>query len=262
MKILRYLHKSHTRYGILEGDLVIVCDGDPFEGLTKLNKTLDLNSVKLLSPVAPPNIICVGLNYKRHADEAKQPYPDNPWLFLKPTTTVIGLGDPIVLPLHNPDRIDYEIELAIVIGKQAKNAPEDKVLDYVLGYTVANDVSNRAAQRSDEQVVRSKSYDTFCPLGPVIATDVDGDNLDLTCRIDGQTMQSSNTSDMIFSCSSLVTYLSQCMTLLPGTVILTGTPEGVGFVRVPPVYLQEGQVVECEIEGIGVLFNPVVRQDG
>ena len=262
MKILRYLHKGLARYGILEGDLVMVCVGDPFEGLTKLNKTLSLDSVKLLSPVAPPNIICVGLNYKRHADEGKQPYPDSPWLFMKPTTTVCGLGDPIVLPLHNPDRIDYEIELAIVIGKQAKNVPEDKVLDYVLGYTVANDVSNRAAQRADEQVVRSKGYDTFCPLGPVIATDVDGDHLDLTCRIDGQTMQSSNTSDMIFSCSSLVTYLSQCMTLLPGTVILTGTPEGVGFVRVPPVYLQEGQVVECEIEGIGVLFNPVVRQDG
>ena len=127
----------------------MVCDGNPFEGLTKLNKTLDLDSVKLLSPVAPPNIICVGLNYKRHADEGKQPYPDSPWLFMKPTTTVCGLGDPIVLPLHNPDRIDYEIELAIVIGKQAKNVPEDKVLDYVLGYTVANDVSNRAAQRSD-----------------------------------------------------------------------------------------------------------------
>lgn len=260
MKIVRYQAKTQPQYGIVEGEQLSPCAGDPFSGLKKEGKPMELRSIKLLSPIAPPNVICVGLNYKRHADEAKQPYPPKPLLFMKPTTAVRGPGDPIVLPLHNPDKIDYEAELVIVIGKPAKNIPEDKVAGVVLGYTVGNDVSNRDAQFSDKQWTRGKSYDSFCPLGPMIVTDLDADHLDITCRVGGTVMQASNTSDMIFSTRQLVSYISECMTLLPGTVILTGTPQGVGAARKPPVFLQEGQTVECEIEGIGILSNPVVRQ--
>ena len=260
MKIIRYRTDRGSRYGVVEGDRLIPCDGDPFGGLKKRKRAIDLKSVKILSPVSPPNVICLGLNYRRHAEESKLPFPPNPLIFLKTTTSVCGPGDPITLPRHNPDEIDYEVELAIVIRKRVKNIPEEKVREAILGYTIANDVSNRGAQLKESQWARGKSYDTFCPLGPMIVTGLDGDNLNLICRLDGKVMQSSNTSDMIFPCRKLVSYLSECMTLLPGTVILTGTPEGVGFARNPPVFLQEGQVVECEIEGIGVLSNPVTRE--
>lgn len=139
-----------------------------------------------------------------------------------------------------------------------KNITEEEVPDAVLGYTIGNDVSNRAVQFKDVQWARGKSYDTFCPLGPVIETDLDADNLDITCRVGGVVMQSSSTSNMIFPCKRIVSYLSQCMTLLPGTVIMTGTPEGVGFARTPRVFLKAGQTVECSVEGIGTLANPVV----
>jgi len=251
---------EQPQYGIVEGERLFPCSGDPFTELTKQGKALALRSVKLLSPISPPNVICVGLNYKRHAQEAGVDFPSKPLIFLKPTTSVCGPGDPIVLPFHDPEKIDYEIELAIVIGKKAKCIPEVNVPEFILGYTIANDVSNRGAQFQESQWARGKGYDTFCPLGPSIATDLDGDHLNLICRLDGKVMQASNTSDMIFSTRQLVSYISECMTLLPGTVILTGTPEGVGFVRKPPVFLKEGQIVECEIEGIGILSNPVVRQ--
>jgi 2-keto-4-pentenoate hydratase/2-oxohepta-3-ene-1,7-dioic acid hydratase in catechol pathway len=262
MKIVRFKVKVDVQpqYGIVEGEELFPCSGDPFTGLTKQAKTLDFHSVKLLSPISPPNVICVGLNYRRHAQEAGDALPPKPLIFLKPTTSVCGPGDPIVLPFHDPEKIDYEVELAIVIGKKAKCVPEVNVPEVILGYTIANDVSNRGAQFQESQWARGKSYDTFCPLGPMIETDLDGDHLNLICRLDGKVMQASNTSDMIFSTRQLVSYISECMTLLPGTVILTGTPEGVGFARKPPVFLKEGQRVECEIEGIGILSNPVVRQ--
>jgi 2-keto-4-pentenoate hydratase/2-oxohepta-3-ene-1,7-dioic acid hydratase in catechol pathway len=260
MKIVRYKADAQPQYGIVEGEQLFPCSGDPFTGLRKRKKALDLCSVKLLSPISPPNVICVGLNYRRHAKEAGVDFPSKPLIFLKTTTTVCGPGDPIILPFHDPEKIDYEIELAIVIGKKAKCIPEMNLSEVILGYTIANDVSNRGAQFQESQWARGKSYDTFCPLGPMIATDLDGDHLNLICRLDGKVMQASNTSDMIFSTRQLVSYISECMTLLPGTVILTGTPEGVGFARKPPVFLKEGQRVECEIEGIGILSNPVVRQ--
>jgi 2-keto-4-pentenoate hydratase/2-oxohepta-3-ene-1,7-dioic acid hydratase in catechol pathway len=260
MKIIRYHTDRQPQYGMVEGERLFPCSGDPFTGLRKKKKALDLSSVRLLSPVSPPNVICLGLNYRRHAKEAGVDFPSRPLIFLKPTTSVCGPGDPIFLPLHDPEKIDYEVELAIVIGKKAKSIPEKDVSEVILGYTIANDVSNRNAQFQESQWARGKSYDTFCPLGPMIATDLSGDNLNLMCRIDGKVMQSSNTSEMIFSTRQLVAYISECMTLLPGTVILTGTPEGVGFKREPPVFLREGQIVECEIEGIGVLSNPVARE--
>ncbi len=261
MKIVRYRFEGRIQYGILEDDRIYPCDGDPFGTLKKQSGSLDSGAVKLLAPVSPPNIICLGLNYRKHADEAGLPYPHEPLIFLKATTALCGPEDFVVLPSDSPGKIDYEAELAIVIGKHAKNVSEKDVAEVVLGYTIANDVSNRAVQFSDGQWARAKSYDTFCPLGPAIATDLDGDNLNIRCLLDKKVMQSSNTSDMIFSCRQIVSYLSRRMTLLPGTVILTGTPEGVGFTRTPPVFLQEGQKIECELEGIGILSNVVARQD-
>jgi 2-keto-4-pentenoate hydratase/2-oxohepta-3-ene-1,7-dioic acid hydratase in catechol pathway len=258
MKIARYRYDGQTRYGIIEGDLVYPCDGDPFTELSKSQKAIDLGSVRLLAPVSPPNILCLGLNYRRHADESAMTYPAAPLLFLKATTTLCGPGDPIVLPEAYQDSIDYEVELVIVIGKKAKDVSEEEVPRVVLGYTIGNDVSNRAAQFNDGQWARGKSHDTFCPIGPAIVTDLDGDNLNISCRLEGQTMQDSNTSDMIFSCRQIVSYLSRSLTLLPGTIIMTGTPSGVGFARKPPVFLKAGQTVECRIEGIGLLANPIV----
>jgi 2-keto-4-pentenoate hydratase/2-oxohepta-3-ene-1,7-dioic acid hydratase in catechol pathway len=260
MKIVRYNKDGQSKYGVVEGEQLFPCTGNPVTGLRRQKMALGLNSVKLLSPVSPPNVICVGLNYRRHAIEAGVDFPSKPLIFLKPTTSVCGPSDPIILPFHDPEKIDYEVELAIVIGKKAKGIPEMKVSEVILGYTIANDVSNRGAQFEESQWARGKSYDTFCPLGPMIVTDLDGDHLNLMCRIDGKVMQASNTSEMIFSTRRLVSYISECMTLLPGTVILTGTPEGIGFKREPPVFLKEGQILECEIEGIGVLSNPVVQQ--
>ncbi len=258
MKIVRYQVEGQIRYGEVEGDRIYPCDGDPFTGLLKSQKAIAMGSVRLLAPVSPPNILCLGLNYRKHADEGGMPYPAAPLLFIKATTSLAGPGDPIVLPEAYQDSIDYEVELVIVIGKKARNVSEKEVPQVVLGYTIGNDVSNRSAQFKDGQWARGKSHDTFCPIGPAIVTDLDGDNLNLSCRLEGQTMQDSNTSDMIFSCRQIVSYLSKSMTLLPGTIIMTGTPQGVGFARKPPVFLKAGQTVECRIEGIGLLANPVV----
>jgi 2-keto-4-pentenoate hydratase/2-oxohepta-3-ene-1,7-dioic acid hydratase in catechol pathway len=258
MKIVRYLYDGQTQYGMVEGERLFPCAGDPFAGLSKGSAPLDLSSVKLLAPVIPPNILCIGLNYRKHADEGGKPYPEAPLLFIKANTALSGPGEPILLPELYQDSIDYETELVIVIGRRAKDVTEEKVPQYILGYTIGNDVSNRNAQFNDGQWARGKSHDTFCPIGPAIVTDLDGDNLNLSCRIDGKIMQDSNTSDMIFSCRQIVSYLSRSMTLLPGTIIMTGTPSGVGFARNPPVFLKAGQTVECIIEGIGVLANPVV----
>jgi 2-keto-4-pentenoate hydratase/2-oxohepta-3-ene-1,7-dioic acid hydratase in catechol pathway len=258
MRIVRYLHEEHVRFGIVDDRGVHPCNGDPFTGLVRQSALLGLADVKLLPPVDPPNIICLGLNYRAHAEETGHPLPVEPLIFIKATTALCGPGDPIVLPARYPDKIDYEAELVIVIGKRAKNIPEDQADEVILGYTAANDVSNRAVQFSDGQWARAKSHDTFCPVGPAIVTDLDAGNLDIICRLDGEVMQASNTSDMIFPVQRIISHLSHCFTLLPGTLILTGTPGGVGFMRKPPVYLRPGQIVEVEIEGIGILRNPVV----
>jgi 2-keto-4-pentenoate hydratase/2-oxohepta-3-ene-1,7-dioic acid hydratase in catechol pathway len=262
MKIVRFTCQGRTQYGILEEERVFPCSGDPFTGLSKSSEALALPSVKLLAPVQPPNILCLGLNYRKHADESGQPYPAAPLLFIKSNTALSGPGDPIVLPALYPDNIDYEVEMVIVIGKMAKDVNEEEVPQYILGYTIGNDISNRDAQFKDGQWARGKSHDTFCPIGPAIVTDLDGDNLNLSCRIDGMVMQDSNTSDMVFSCRRIVSYLSKSFTLLPGTIIMTGTPPGVGFARKPPVFLKAGQILESRIEGIGVLTNPVVGPKG
>lgn len=235
---------------LLRGDLF-----DRFELSTEMAEVR-----RLLAPVQPPNLIAIGLNYRRHAEEGGQKIPDEPLVFAKLTTCAIAPGEPIVLPSAAPAEVDYESELAVVIGRKARKVSEAEALSYVLGYTCANDVSARDCQvRRDKQWTRAKSFDTFCPLGPCLLIDpkVNPNALSIRGRLNGKVMQESNTADMIFSVPKLVSYLSQHFTLLPGTVIVTGTPEGVGCARKPPVFLRPGDTFTVEIEGIGELTNPV-----
>lgn len=261
MKIVRVLHDSKVSFGLLAGDAVNLLPGSPFDSLTPTGQLVPLARAKLLAPVAPPNILAIGLNYRGHAAETNTPLPERPLLFMKASSALLNPGDPIRLPVVAPNEVDFEAELAVVIGRAAKHVPAEKALDYVLGYTCANDVGARDVQkRIDTQWVRAKSFDTFCPLGPCIETDLDPARAGIRSRLNGRVMQDSNTSDLIFSAASLIAYLSSCMTLLPGTVLMTGTPPGVGVARKPPVFLRPGDTIEIEIDGVGVLSNPVVAE--
>jgi 2-keto-4-pentenoate hydratase/2-oxohepta-3-ene-1,7-dioic acid hydratase in catechol pathway len=236
-------------------------EGDVFGTYRVTDRVAEVR--RLLAPVAPPNVIAIGLNYRRHAEEGGQPLPKEPLVFVKLTTSVIAPGEPILLPVEAPDEVDYEAELAVVIGKTARKVSEADALKYVLGYTCANDVSARDCQvRRDKQWARAKGFDAFCPLGPCLLVDptLDPNTLPIRCSIGGEILQNSNTRDMIFSVPHLISYLSRQFTLLPGTVILTGTPEGVGVARKPPRFLREGDAVTISIDGIGELTNPV-RKD-
>ena len=256
MKIARFEYQNQIRRGIVEGQEIGLI-GEV--SLNPTGETVALSEVKLLAPVDPPNVLAIGLNYRRHAAETQLTLPERPLLFIKANTAVIGAGEPIVLPSIAPAEVDYEAELCLVIGKRAKNVSESEALSYVFGYTCGNDVSARDCQlRLDSQWARGKSFDSFCPLGPWLETDLENpDDLAIRSLLNGQVMQDSNTSDLIFNCRQLVSFLSHNLTLLPGTVIMTGTPEGVGMARTPPVYLRPGDVIEIEIEGIGTLSNPV-----
>lgn len=259
MKIARFDYVGFPWSGIVDRKWVYPCSGLPMEDASSSQDRYSMDEVQLLAPVNPPDVIAIGLNYKGHADELGNKYPSAPVVFLKSTSSVIGPGDNIVLPAMAPTEVDYEAELAIVIERTCRKVSVEDALDYVLGYTCGNDVSARDAQlKQDVQWARGKSFDTFCPLGPWIETDLNPDNLNISTRVNGQTMQSSNTSDMIFSCAELVSYCSHVMTLRPWTVILTGTPSGVGVGRKPQFFLKPGDRVEVEIEGIGVLENTVV----
>lgn len=261
MKIARIQADSKITYALVETDGFRLIEGDIFGAWLPTGKIVPRSKARLLAPVQPPQIIAIGLNYRGHAAESKMTVPSAPVIFIKTCNTIIGPDEPILLPLMAPNEVDYEAELVIVIGKKAKNVSKADALKFVLGYTCGNDVSARDCQlRLDKQWARGKCFDTFAPIGPWIATDVDGDNLDIRLILNGKVMQDSNTSDMIFSCADLVSYLSQCMTLLPGSIIMTGTPEGVGFTRKPPVWLKDGDIVSVEIEGIGTLTNPVKKE--
>jgi len=260
VRIVRVEHQGEIFHGILEDQRVTRITGNLFSDFQVIDQSYQLKEVKLLAPLVPVNIIAIGLNYRKHAIETGKPIPTKPVIFLKATSSLIGPEEPIRLPKQHADEVDFEAELAIVIGKIAKDLSPEEALDYVLGYTCANDVSARDCQhRLDVQWARGKSFDTFCPLGPWIETELDPNNQGIRTRINGITMQDSNTQDMIFSVKEIISYCSQNMTLLPGTVILTGTPEGVGTARKPPVYLKDGDIVEVEIEGIGVLRNSVIK---
>ncbi len=268
MKIIRFLSQDDTLYyGVIESpddDKARLIEGDILGRFTVTDKTGVIK--KILSPIHTPYIIGVGLNYKKHAVETGMQYPEIPVLFLKAAGTLIGPMEPIVLPKAGPDQVDYEAELAIIIGKQGKNIRVENAMDYVLGYTCANDVSARDWQirKQKTQWARGKSFDTFCPLGPWLVTKEEITNphrLGIHSEINGKTYQDSNTSDMIFDIPYLVSNLSQSLTLFPGTIILTGTPNGVGFTRIPPTFLKPGDMVTVEIEKIGRLTNPVVMEN-
>ncbi len=260
MKIARIINENDEAvYIAKEGKKAIELEGTPFGGIKRTPVSLSLDSVKqYLPPVEPPNIVAIGLNYRAHARESNSPLPERPVIFLKATTALNAHGGKIILPAIAPDEVDYEAEMAVIIGKRAKNVPVESALDYVLGYTCANDVSARDCQHKlDIQWARGKSFDTFAPAGPWIETEADPDNLRIRSILNGNVMQDSHTSDMIFSTAELLSYISHSMTLLPGTIVLTGTPEGVGAGRKPPVYLEDGDMIEIEIENIGRLTNEV-----
>lgn len=251
MKIVRFKARGKTRYGALEGYHVVEYAGTPFSLFKRGRKKFLLKQVVLLVPTVPSKIVAVGLNYRDHAEELSLPIPDWPILFLKPPTSLIGPDDPIVYPPLST-RVDFEAELAIVIKKRCRNVPAERAREYVLGYTCLNDVTARDLQRKDGQWTRAKSFDTFCPLGPCIATDIDPNTVTIESYVNGELKQSSNTKHFIFPAEELVAKISQVMTLLPGDVIATGTPSGIGP-------MQPGDTVEIRVEGIGSLKNPVVK---
>jgi 2-keto-4-pentenoate hydratase/2-oxohepta-3-ene-1,7-dioic acid hydratase in catechol pathway len=246
-------------FGILEEENVRICKGETLWNLSKTDETIPLSIIsKYLPPVSPPNILALGVNYYSHANEGKWSVPERPVLFLKATTSVVGHKDNIVLPKMAPNDVDYEGELAIIIGRDAKNVAENEISKYILGWTCGNDVSARDCQfGKDGQWARAKSFDTFCPLGPWMETDLDLSQTRIQTRVNKRLLQDSTIENMIFPVETLVSYLSHCMTLLPGTVIMTGTPEGIGFTRKPPIFLRPRDMVEITIEGIGTLENSV-----
>ena len=243
---------SDPLFGVVEDDnQITVISGDPiYHGVTKTGAKVALNSVRLLAPVIPRSkVVCVGKNYADHAKEMGSEPPKEPIIFIKPNTTVIGPGDTIVWPQMAPT-IDYEAELAIVIGRLCKDVPKERVKDVIFGYTIANDVTCRELQKSDGQWTRAKGFDTFCPLGPWIETDFIPGTQRIYSEINGDVKQDAQINQMIFSVEDIVVFVSQVMTLLPGDVIITGTPAGIGP-------MPERSTVSVGVEGIGVLTNKV-----
>jgi len=264
MRIVRfYDDDGNLKKGVLEGvsgKRVRVLEGDIFSGFEITDKVVE--AAGFTAPFEPVQVYAVGMNYRKHAEETGAELPERPEVFMKAVTSVIGSGESILLPKAGPDEVDYEGELAVVIGKAVKNVSRDEAMDAVAGYCCANDVSARDWQwkKQKGQWIRAKSFDTFCPLGPTLVTKdeiSDPDNLRLETRLNGRTVQNSTTADMVFKVAEIVSDLSLSVTLTPGTVILTGTPEGVGFTRRPPLFLAPGDIVEVRIEGLGVLENPV-----
>ena len=262
MRVIRFVNEQdQVCLGLDRGNNTAeLVTGDLFGELEPTGRTAAVR--KLLAPVVPSNIFCIGVNYRAHAREAKSEVPDYPIVFMKGTGALLDPGAPICIPACCADvpQVDFECELAVVIGRPAKSVSEAEALDYVLGYTCANDVSARKWQKECRQWVHGKGFDTFCPLGPALVTpeDVpDPQRLAIRTLLNGQVMQDSSTADMIWSVAQLISFVSQDTTLPAGTVILTGTPEGVGFARTPPVFLKPGDEVVVEIENIGRLVNTV-----
>jgi 2-keto-4-pentenoate hydratase/2-oxohepta-3-ene-1,7-dioic acid hydratase in catechol pathway len=249
MKIVRYQDGPSIKWGLVEEKMVREMEGDPLGSFQPSSRTKDLEAVRLLSPCLPSKIVALGLNYRDHAAEVKLEVPKEPLIFLKPSTSVIGPGDPIVYPKMSR-RVDYEAELAVVIRKRAKAVPEASAAEYILGYTCLNDVTARDLQPKEGQWTLSKSFDTFAPIGPWIVTDIDPHRLDISSYLNGERKQHSNTQNLIFGPHQLVSYISRIMTLLPGDVIATGTPSGISPMAV-------GDTIEIVIEGIGTLSNPI-----
>jgi 2-keto-4-pentenoate hydratase/2-oxohepta-3-ene-1,7-dioic acid hydratase in catechol pathway len=258
MRIARFTTEGDPRFGVVEGEsggeVLAVVTGDPlYTPIQFTGERVTLDDARLLAPVIPRSkVVGIGRNYAEHAAELGNEVPAEPLAFLKPNTSVVGPGDPIVLP-DASSHVDYEGELAVIIGRVCRDVPRERVGEVVLGYTCANDVTARDLQKSDGQWWRAKGFDSFCPLGPYLATGLDPSDLRVVTRLDGTVVQDGRTSQMVHDVPALVAYVSSAMTLLPGDVILTGTPAGVGP-------MGPGSRVEVEVEGIGVLHNTAVRR--
>lgn len=250
MKYVRFLYEEKVQFGNLDEGIIRVLDRDFLEAESKpTGTTLSLKDVQLLAPVQPSKVVCVGLNYAKHIAEFGGSKPEDPIIFIKPSTSVIGPEAEIVVP-EMSQQVDHEAELVVVIGKSAKDISEEQAFDYIFGYTCGNDVTARDLQRIDGQWTRGKSFDTFCPLGPWIVTDLDPSHLDICAILNGKVKQSSNTYYFLNPIAKLVSFISQVMTLLPGDVIMTGTPEGVSPMK-------PGDEIVVQIEGVGELRNRI-----
>ena len=251
MKVARFEWNGAVRYGVLQGETLFSLVGDLFGEYNVGELVCSIGEARLLAPVVPGKVVAVGLNYAAHVTETvpDRAIPEEPVIFMKPPSAVVGPLEPVIYPKMS-SAVSYEAELVVVIGKRAKNVSEAEARGYVLGYTCGNDVTARDLQRKDGQWTRSKGFDTFCPLGPIINTELDPANLRIRSRVNGEPRQDSTTANLLNSVDKLISFISQVMPLLPGDVIMTGTPEGVGLVN-------PGDVMEVEIEGIGVLRNPV-----
>jgi 2-keto-4-pentenoate hydratase/2-oxohepta-3-ene-1,7-dioic acid hydratase in catechol pathway len=251
MRLVRFRHGDRIATGALEpgSDDIRVLRGTFFEDPLPTGETVTLGDILLLAPVLPSKLVCVGKNYAAHAAEFGMQVPEEPLLFLKPSTAVIGPGDPIrLLPISR--RIDFEGELAVVIGRLARGVRAEDAFKYILGYTCANDVTLRDLQKTDDQWARAKGFDGSAPIGPWIESELDPNDVIVRTRLNGEIRQQASTSDMVFGVATLIEYITTFMTLLPGDILLTGTPEGVGA-------LSDGDVVEVEVEGVGMLRNEV-----
>jgi 2-keto-4-pentenoate hydratase/2-oxohepta-3-ene-1,7-dioic acid hydratase in catechol pathway len=253
MRIARFRDREsgEASFGIVEQETVFAAVGDPFTGVTRGEAVGPLASVTLLAPVRPGKVVCVGLNYRAHVTEndPTRQIPEEPVLFMKPPSAVIGPGQAIEIA-HPGNRTDFEAELAVVVGRRTRDVEEARALDHVLGFTAGNDVSDRYLQKKDGQWVRAKGFDTYCPLGPWIETEIDLGTAKVESRLNGEVRQSQTTAALIFPVPFLISFISRIMTLDPGDVILTGTPEGVGP-------MQPGDTIEIEIGGVGELKNSV-----
>jgi len=252
MRIVRYLGADGPAWGVGEGDRVLATTGTPFVDLAVGEEVGRLAALTLLAPVTPSKVICVGRNYREHAAEFNNPVPEEPLLFMKPPSSVIGPGAEIHYPSLSK-RVDPEAELVIVIGREAHRVPADRATEVIGGYTVGNDVTARDIQKSDGQWTRGKGFHTFCPIGPWIETELDPSDLRVTCTVNGELRQDGRTSELIFPIPYLIEYISRFTQLLPGDIVMTGTPEGVAPMDV-------GSTVAVEVEGIGVLENRLVAE--
>lgn len=250
MKFARVLLQDKVCYAVLEEAEARLIEGTVFGEFELTDEVHPLSSVRLLAPSQPSKVVCVGLNYAEHARESNMPVPDEPILFIKPSTSVIGPDEAIVYP-GMTKRLDYEAELGVVVKKRMKDVGPAEVCNYLLGYTCLNDVTARDLQKKDGQWTRSKSFDTFCPIGPWVVDDIDPNNVEIELYLNGEPRQTSNTKEFVFNMENLLSFISRVMTLLPGDVVGTGTPSGIG----PMI---KGDQVEVRIEGIGSLKNQVV----
>ncbi len=250
MKVARFSNGAEPRFGIVDGPELVVLKGHPLvAGYQTTGERIPLKEVKLLAPTIPSKIVCIGKNFADHAAEIGEEVTAEPLIFFKPSSAIVGHGDAIVIPPQSK-QVELEAELCLVIGKLAKNVSEEKALEYLWGVTIANDVTARDLQFGDGQWARSKAFDTFCPLGPWVETEFVPDGQVIESRINGEVRQNVSISEMVHKIPAIISYVSKNMSLLPGDIILTGSPAGISVINA-------GDLIECEIEGIGILSNPV-----